>query len=186
MIGSVQIYLSGLYFWAGVLKVFNWAFYECIAPSTFFWVYDILDYFFEKFPSLERITTPEKLFLLISIGGVSVEALMGLIFFFASFRIPLYTPFILDFFVLFNVFLHVYIVIFIGYRNGILTFWCWNMMTMTLTNFVFHSHHMTTSNAHLNLWNYVMFFIMCLYPTTVLIGKCPNGVLSHAYFAPGW
>lgn len=109
---------------------------------------------------------------------------MGAVFLFYQFVPRL----VIDLTLYFNIFLHLYIVAFIGYKNGIMTFWAWNMMVMTLSQLVFAPNPLLVGvpDPTFSLWHALMLFVFVLLPITVLVGKCPNGTLSHAYFAPGY
>jgi hypothetical protein len=191
---SIRLYLGGLYFWAGFQKLCSRSFYNNIAPSTFYWVYDALDVAYERFAFLGDYVSEDRVFLVVSIIGVGMrfyysrfayctglETVMGAVFLLHH----LVPRAVLDLTLAFNVFLHLYIVAFIGYKNGIMTFWAWNMMVMTLSQLVF-APDPTAAHVPFTLWHWFMLFLFVLFPSTVLFGKCPNGVLSHAYFAPGY
>eukprot|EP01124_Arcella_intermedia_P011965 TRINITY_DN18307_c0_g1_i1.p1 TRINITY_DN18307_c0_g1~~TRINITY_DN18307_c0_g1_i1.p1 ORF type:complete len:510 (-),score=76.59 TRINITY_DN18307_c0_g1_i1:10-1314(-) len=178
-IEMVRIMLASVYFWSGFGKLVHPVFYTDTAPYVFPVFYTLIRKFITIFKLSGRTQTYLQYF--VAGSGVGVEMLMGLIFFFPShFPLP-----ILQLALFFNAFMHVFIVIFIGLSNRIFTFLCWNMMNLALTQIVF-SPHILGDNIPFSWWNTFGYLLWTLFPLTVLFGKCPDGCLSHSYFAPGW
>lgn len=191
---SLQIHMASLYFWSGFQKLVMKDFYEGIAPIVFEPITDILSYALAPLSSKSEFirNQQENLFLFVYGSGVFFEMLLGALLMFPRSVSPL----ILTLTLVFNVFLHLYIIAFIGYKNGILTFWSWNLLCMATTQLTFSPSTCLRETLDIfspaaplqrfSAWHAFLFLVFAAYPATVLFGKCLNGVLSHTYFAPGW
>lgn len=176
---TLQLWLGGLYFWSGFHKLFGKEFYSSLGPVVFDPIFKLLKPLITKFSPAHEA----QIILAVTGLGVGTETLMGFLL-----LLPTVTPlWILKLVLLYNLFLHSYIIIFIGYKHSILAFWCWNAMCASVCQYVFSTVFcLNHVDPQWSSWNYITFFMMVAFPTTVLFGKSPDGILSHAYFAPGW
>jgi hypothetical protein len=163
-------------------------FYESVAPAVFEPMWNLVTHLAK--PIISRwpgyLRQEQRMFFIFSVIGVGLETVLGFLLFF-----PRYLPeFVVTCALLFNVFMHLYIIIFIGMKNGIFTFWCWNLMCLAASQTLFSPGHCLPEtlgrDSVISLWHVISFLVFAIFPATVFFGRCPNGVLSHAYFAPGW
>eukprot|EP01130_Rhizamoeba_saxonica_P000175 TRINITY_DN10172_c0_g1_i1.p1 TRINITY_DN10172_c0_g1~~TRINITY_DN10172_c0_g1_i1.p1 ORF type:complete len:469 (+),score=56.86 TRINITY_DN10172_c0_g1_i1:119-1525(+) len=182
-LSAVRIIFASIYFWSGFLKLFSWDFYEGTAPVVFRPMHLPLIYLSRKLDLSQD--TEFRLNLIVSILGVFTEMLMGIVFFIAQ-HIP---PLVVYVFLVFNIFMHTFILVYIGWNNNIMVFWSWNIMCIAVSQYCFSpSFALYTDIASSNSSYFILFCIglFTIFPVSVFFGMCPNGCLSHSYFAPGW
>ena len=183
---SLQIILASTYFWSGFNKLVMPEFYSSVAPTVFRHVDSLLAFCLAstRLSSVIGEKGHQSLFNFIAGMGVAMEMIMGLVLFF-----PAHVPSILLYATLaFNIFLHAYIIVFIGLANGMHAFISWNTWCALLVQQLFAPSF--DSLLHLShtwhAFHWFTFLAMTLPPILMLFGKCPHAGLSHTHFAPGW
>jgi len=188
-IKSIQIVFASLYFWAGLCKLIMPEFYQVFSPLVFSVVFNPFRNMMGIFGINQNIT--ETLILILTVIFVLFETLMGLLLLFSDYL----SESLLQVIMLFNIGMHSYILIFIGIKNKIFTFWCWNIMCMGITQIVFfhkrrffleEDNGLTPQHSTINLYHLFIYAVYTIFPISLFFGKCPDPCLSHSYFAPGW
>jgi len=185
---TILVVLASIYLWSGFGKLVKKEFYESTAPDAFRHVDMVLDWTISTLGLTQVLGDRRKqiLFNLVAGIGVMTEMVMGMVFFAVPFGVV--PTFVLNATLTFNYFMHCYIVIFIGLANNIHTFISWNMWCTLLAQFIlspaFCGDILLASAWHPFHWFTLL--VMTIPPILMLFGKCPNGALSHSYFAPGW
>jgi hypothetical protein len=185
---SIQIILASTYFWSGFGKVTMPEFYRSVAPAVFSPLAKLLSFCISTFrlSSIISVRGQRTLFNLVVGIGVAMEMMMGLVFFFPT-QAP---PFLLYATLVFNFFMHCYIIVFIGLGHNMHAFISWNTWCALLTQQLFSPAFERGGLYYLsNSWDafhWFTFLAMTLPPLLMLFGKCPHAGLSHSHFAPGW
>ena len=183
---ATQILLSSLYFYSGLTKLVKKSFYQYVAPVTMAPLIDIIEYVLPRFVENNR----ELVVKLVAGFGVGSEMMLGVVFALYSLGFQIHSV-IMSLALFFNLFLlHLYIVVFIGYRNNVKTFWSWNAMCAVLSQIVF-SPYISSPHPITNTFNLYLLFgvvLLSIYPLTVFLGNgwCLDATMAHAYFVSGW
>eukprot|EP01006_Ploeotia_vitrea_P007440 TRINITY_DN17067_c0_g1_i1.p1 TRINITY_DN17067_c0_g1~~TRINITY_DN17067_c0_g1_i1.p1 ORF type:complete len:506 (-),score=32.20 TRINITY_DN17067_c0_g1_i1:207-1724(-) len=183
---SMALIFASLYAWAGFFKLTSAAFYKHTASFVFGPLFSFIGAVLciKPRPAGNGHTSPlpPKMRYILSGSGVGIEMLMGL-----AFLVPWLLPsWHLFGVVLFNVFFHLYIVIMIGWANGIETFISWNFMCMAVSALLF------TDQDFIGKWpvdigwhHYCLLLVLHVPAVLQLFGLNEYGTLSHSWFVPG-
>jgi hypothetical protein len=168
---SFVIITGSLYLWAGFFKLTSPLFHSSTATFTFKRVFNLL-----------RVAPGSSLQYFLSAGAVAAEMAMGACFL-GHDHLP---AGLVHAFAWFNLFMHAYIVVFIGLDNGIHTFVPWNAMCVALSALLFGQQHANSgiSLSRLLPHHIVLLFLLHGPPVLQIFGKNEFATLSHSWFVP--
>jgi hypothetical protein len=173
---SLGIIFGTLYFWAGFLKLTSLDFYDSVAPRVFAPLFAVLRCV---------IPLPHSYQYALSAGGVAAEMMMGAVILFRC-HFPRHWLLVVS---IFNIFFHLYIIIFVGWCNGVHTFISWNCMCMAVSVLLLTAQPPTLVTGNFEMagfyWHHaVLALLLWLPPAMLLVGLCPYPTLAHAWFVP--
>jgi hypothetical protein len=196
----LRILLSSLYFWSGFYKMVHPSFYSSTADWVFSPIHDVVKFIIEHLTcccdGLAKAAT-RKILDVVSFLGVFSECLMGMIL-----ALPLLIDGIVEnyaglfyFVCFFNLFMHTFIIVYLGLGQKICVFLPWNACVCLLVQILYSPILLQSeaSSKSLLLFNQEQTIVISLaivalfiYPMTLLFGAASDLCLCHAYFAPGY